>query len=66
MSKTNKIIVGVAAVAIAALLIDITRKHKREKVLRIASEEGYETAQDVLFPEHTTSKHLKYGPVFSQ
>jgi hypothetical protein len=65
MSKTTKIVIGIAAVAAVGALISITRKHKKEKVLRIASDEGYETAQDVLFPKHNRSRHLKYGPVFS-
>lgn len=65
MGKTTKIIIGVAAVAVAGAIITIARKHKREKVLKIASDEGYETAHDVLFPKHNRSRHLKYGPVFS-
>ncbi|MBS1496061.1 MAG: hypothetical protein JSU03_06990 [Bacteroidetes bacterium] len=66
MSKTTKIVLGVTALAIVGALIHITRKHNREKVLKAASDEGYETAQDVLFPKHTRSKDLKYGPVYAE
>ena len=64
MSKISKLIVGVAAVAAAGYILKITREHRREKMLRITSDEGYETAHDVLFPERNKkARHLRYGPV---
>ncbi|MEP6712611.1 MAG: hypothetical protein ABJA37_09360 [Ferruginibacter sp.] len=64
MSKINKLVVGVAAVAFAGYILSLTRQHRREKILRLSADEGYETAHDVLFPKKLRkARHLRYGPV---
>lgn len=67
MSKLNKLVIGVVAIAAAGYIISKAGRHKREKrelMLSAASNEGYETAHDVLFPQKIKrARHLRYGPV---
>ncbi len=65
MKTRNKIIFATAALAVVGLLVYTTRRHKKTKhMLSEISDEGYETASDVLYPskERRTSK-VKYGPI---
>ena len=65
MSKVNKLIISVVVAAAASYIVGITRRYQRDKMLMLASNEGYETAHDVLYPErHKKNRHLRYGPVF--
>lgn len=53
MNKNNKIYIGIALAATAGLLVLLTfKKKKQTKQRRLSrvSDEGYETAHDVLFP----------------
>lgn len=63
--KISKIIgIGLALVAVAGVAVYITKKKKRKNMLNQISEEGYETAHDILFPGKSfDSGKLQYGPV---
>lgn len=53
MSKINKLYIGIALAASAGLLVLLTfkkKKQKKQRRMNLVSEEGYETAHDVLFP----------------
>ena len=63
--KTNaKISLGLVAVGAAAMVIYLFRRLDRDRVLAKVSDEGYETAHDILFPNKKNGgKALRYGPV---
>ena len=64
MKKIVTVLVGLTAVAIAGLLISKMRSRNTSEMLTQISDEGYETAHDVLFPAHfDRGGRLKYGPV---
>lgn len=66
MKKSTKILIGVAALAAvgaAALIISQQKKRRRSEHV---SDEGYETAHDVLYPHKNVSPKLKYGPVLPE
>jgi hypothetical protein len=58
--KTKKILI-VAGITLTALLILqlVVRRKKLEKRLTVVAEEGYETAEDILFPKRTFLKQRK-------
>ena len=55
-------ILTAACSAIAATYI-IHKKREKRKMLEQVSDEGYETAPDILFPGKRGSSQLRYGPV---
>ena len=64
MKNRSKITLALAAIGTAALVIYLTRYVKTKHILKQVSEEGYETASDILFPgKDATAKDLRYGPV---
>ncbi|GAB3420448.1 hypothetical protein [Niabella aquatica] len=70
MKKTYSVIglvlLGVAVTTVAGVLCEI-RKRRSHHRLSAASDEGYETAHDIIYPDKFTSrndKKLRYGPVF--
>ncbi len=64
MKNRSKITLALAVVGSAALVIYLTRYVKTKYILKKVSEEGYETASDILFPgKDATGKDLRYGPV---
>lgn len=68
MKKTNKFILGVAAAAAVGFMIYAIR-NRRLSAIRHArvAEEGYETAHDILFPDHKRhSRKLRFGPVLPE
>ncbi|MCW3088987.1 MAG: hypothetical protein JWP81_56 [Ferruginibacter sp.] len=68
MKIAQKIVLGFALFAAAGLMIYVSRMRAgtRQKLSEIA-DEGYETAQDILFPgERINGKHLRYGPVLPE
>jgi hypothetical protein len=67
MKKSTKTILYVAAAtaAVVATFIVVQRSRNRKK-LRKVSNEGYETAIDMLYPENAHSRKLKYGPVLPE
>lgn len=53
LDNNKKIIIGIAVAAVAAAGVSIYLTRKRKKhvtMLKQVAEEGYETAQDILFP----------------
>jgi len=64
MKNRSKITLVLAAIGTAALVIYVTRCVKTKRMLVKVSDEGYETAPDILFPgKDNTRKDLRYGPV---
>ncbi len=64
MKAANKIIIGLAAVALAGLVIYASNRNKTRQMLSQIADEGYETAHDILFPEvEKRGNKLQYGPV---
>lgn len=67
MKTSNKILFGVAAIAVAGLVVYASRSNRRKdhhEMLEQIADEGYETAHDVLFPDKKNrSSKLQYGPV---
>jgi hypothetical protein len=62
MKKLLKI--ATAALVLTGVGIFILRKINTRRKLEKVSDNGYETAQDVLFPHHEIkSRKLHYGPV---
>ena len=49
--KKKKLLVAVGISLTALLVIHLIRKKKSEKRLTVVAEEGYETAEDILFPK---------------
>jgi hypothetical protein len=49
--KTKKILVAAGITLSIVLIIHMVRRKKSEKRLTVVAEEGYETAEDILFPK---------------
>jgi hypothetical protein len=67
MKKSTKTLLYVAVTAIATMttFVLVQRSINRKKLSKI-SNEGYETAIDVLYPDNAYSAKLKYGPVLPE
>jgi len=64
MKTSTKTILGVVAFAVTAALVYLTRSFNTTRRLTHISNEGYETADDILYPaKHNRAKKLHYGPV---
>lgn len=64
MKNRSKITLALTAVGTAALVIYVARCVKTKRMLVKVSDEGYETAPDILFPgKGNAGKDLRYGPV---
>lgn len=64
MKVISKILTGIGVVTAAGFLVRFYAKSKMKKRLNRIAEEGYETADDILFPGKTrVDKQLHYGPV---
>ena len=64
MKASTKISLGVAALALTGALIYVTRSYNTRKRLLHISNEGYETAHDILYPrQYNRGRRLQYGPV---
>ncbi len=50
MKKSEKILITVASFAVLGFIIYVAQKKKKEKKLDSIADEGYETAEDVLYP----------------
>jgi hypothetical protein len=62
MKRTLKIFTVLTLITGVGFLV-VRRLNKRRKLKHVA-DNGYETAQDVLYPgKHVRSKKLHYGPV---
>jgi hypothetical protein len=56
--KTKKILIATGFTLTAILIIQLIKRKKAEKRLTVVAEEGYETAEDILFPKR---KFLRLG-----
>ena len=64
MKNNSKILVALAMVGVAAIVVTIARRMDTKRILTKISDEGYETAHDVLYPgKDNTGGHLHYGPI---
>lgn len=64
MKIKNSTIVGLAALGIVVAAIILANKKGRKNRLTQIADEGYETAQDMLYPNSFKgAKELRYGPV---
>lgn len=64
MKLTYKIAAGLSLVAAAGVVLYLARKSRTRRMLSQIADEGYETAQDILFPGQRMEKSkLHYGPV---
>ena len=56
--KTKKILIAAGITLTAILIIQLIKSKKTKKRLTVVAEEGYETAEDILFPK---KKFLRLG-----
>lgn len=64
MKSFSKITLGTAAIAFAGIMIASKKKANGEKQIAAISNEGYETATDILTPKNNKSfKKIHLGPV---
>ena len=63
MKKASTITLGLLAVTAAGLLVYSLRRRSAHRRLQSISNEGYETATDILYPERRGDGQEIYGPV---
>ena len=63
MTRNQRILIGAGALALTGLLIFAVRRANSKKITREVSDEGYETAHDVLYPKRRKVYKTHYGPV---
>ena len=64
MKKTFRILAGITALAVVGMIIYRKRSRNTGNMLKNVSDEGYETAHDVLYPTKTKrGSGLRYGPI---
>ena len=63
MKKASKITLGLLAVTAAGLLVYRLRRRSAHRRLQSISNEGYETATDILYPARRGDGQEIYGPV---
>jgi hypothetical protein len=56
--KTKKILIAAGLTLTAILIIQLIKSKKTKKRLTVVADEGYETAEDILFPKR---KFLRLG-----
>ena len=67
MKRTNKLLIGVGIAALAGFIIYAMRRDQSNRKLARIADEGYETANDILFPgTKPFRKRLHYGPVLPE
>lgn len=67
MKISTKISLGIAAIALTGTIIYVTRSYNTRKRLLHISNEGYETAHDILYPtRYNRGRKLQYGPVLPE
>ncbi|MFV0606556.1 MAG: hypothetical protein ACK5NK_12015 [Niabella sp.] len=63
---TGFVTIGVAAATVTGLVCELSRRNKLMKKLLEVSNQGYETAPDIMFPDRKLHEkqpqRLKYGP----
>jgi hypothetical protein len=64
MKKMLGILIGITAVAVVGMIIYRRQNEDTGTMLKQVSDEGYETAHDVLFPKKSKKgRGLRYGPI---
>ena len=64
MKNSSKITLGLAALGAVAIFLYMARTVNSKRMLIKISDEGYETAHDILFPNKgNPGNGLRYGPV---
>ncbi len=64
MKLSHKIGLGIGIILLAGIALQLTRRSKTRRMLNQISDEGYETAHDILFPgKRISARALHYGPV---
>lgn len=66
MKTKHKLLLAVAVSGLAVTALYLLRKRHERKVLSHVSDEGYETATDILYPGKTNMPKVHYGPVIPQ
>jgi hypothetical protein len=64
MKISTKIFYVLGSVALGGLIVYAARAYQAKRMTQAVSEEGYETADDILFPNNKRrGDKLHYGPV---
>jgi hypothetical protein len=67
MKTKNKIVLGVAAATLVGVIIYAIRRKNTHEILSRVADEGYETAQDVIYPNKgKRNRKLQYGPILPE
>jgi hypothetical protein len=66
MKKKTTIALLLGAIGAAAITAYLIHRANTTRMLSQVSDEGYETAPDILFPDKTVSSKLRFGPVLPQ
>ncbi len=67
MKKKDFLLAGLATITLAVVAAYTIRKVNIRRKLKKASDEGYETAHDILFPQkQIASKNLRFGPILPE
>ncbi len=62
--KTSITLISLVFFGFITLLLLRKRNEEGQEMIRQVSDEGYETAHDILYPgKKHRSRHLRYGPV---
>ena len=65
MKLSNKIGLGLAVLAVTGIVVWLVKRTENKRMLNQIADEGYETAQDILFPDKRMhAQKLHYGPVY--
>ncbi|MDO9373263.1 MAG: hypothetical protein V4725_03080 [Bacteroidota bacterium] len=64
MKLSTKIALGLCILVTASVILQLTKRTRTTRMLSQISDEGYETAHDILFPgQKIGTRALHYGPV---
>ncbi|MFT3945470.1 MAG: hypothetical protein QM763_00735 [Agriterribacter sp.] len=69
MKKINRndLLIAAAVGAATGILVYLTRRMRERRILTKVSDEGYETAHEILYPQKKQmSGKLHYGPVLPE
>ena len=69
MKLAQKVVLSLALVGATGIVIYLlsNRRSDNRRMLNLIADEGYETAQDVLFPDkNIQDKNLHFGPVIPE
>lgn len=67
MKKSTNITIGLFSIAALGIAVFISIQRKKKKQLTHIADEGYEFANDILYPnKRQLAKNLRYGPVLPE